>query len=68
MNKVKSFLLGYRLKFIKQVAPEIVISWNEDDKKFTFYQTYSFDENIKPIVIKKPIWLRIVEFIAYKVF
>ena len=68
MNKVKSFLLGYKLKFIKQVAPEIVISWNEDDKKFTFYQTYSFDENIKPIVIKKPIWLRIVEFIAYKVF
>lgn len=68
MNKVKSFLLGYKLRFIKKVAPKIVISWNEDDKKFTFYQTYSFDENIKPVVIKKPLWLRIVEFFAYKVF
>lgn len=67
MNKFKKILLGYKLKFIKRVAPEIVDNWNEDWKKFTFYQTCSFDENIKPVVIKKPIWLRIVEFIAYKV-
>ncbi len=65
MNKVKSFLLGYKLKFIKRVAPDVVDNWNETNKTFTFYQTHSFDENIKPIIVRKPLWLRIIEIIVY---
>lgn len=65
MNKFKKLLLKCKLNFIKRVAPEMVTHWNEDGKKITFYQTYSFDENIKPVVIKKPIWLRLIQLIAY---
>lgn len=65
MNKSKKLLLKYKLNFIKRVAPEVVTHWSEDNRKITFYQTYSFDENIKPVVIKKPIWLRLIELIAY---
>lgn len=67
MNKFKKFLLNYKLDFIKRVAPEIVTHWNETNKTVTFYQTQSFDESIEPIVVKKPAWLRLVEFVAYKV-
>lgn len=65
MNKFKKLLLKYKLNFIKRVAPEMVTHWNEDSKKITFYQTYSFDENIKPLVVKKPLWLRVIEETAY---
>lgn len=65
MNKFKKLLLKYKLNFIKRVAPEMVTHWNEDSKKITFYQTYSFDENIKPLVVKKPLWLRVIEKTAY---
>ena len=68
MNKVKSFLLGYKLRCIKRVAPDVINHWNETNKTMTFYLTHSFDGNIKPIVIKKPIWLRVVEFFAYRIF
>ena len=64
---MKKRLLKFKLNFIKRVAPEMVTHWNENSKTITFYQTHSFDENIKPIVVKKPLWLRVVEFIAYKV-
>ena len=65
MNKIKDFLLGYKLRFIKRNAPEIVTHWNEDNKSITFHRTYLFDENIKPIIVRKPLWLRIIEFIVY---
>lgn len=65
MNKVKRFLLGYKLKFIKRVAPDVIDHWNETNKTMTFYLTHSFDENIKPITIKKPFWLIVIEKIIY---
>ena len=65
MNKLKTFLLKFKLNFIKRVAPEMVTHWNESSKSITFYQTHSFDENIKPIIVKKPAWLRVVEKIIY---
>lgn len=65
MNKVKDFLLGYKLRFIKRNAPDVFDNWNETNKIFTFYLTHSFDENIKPIIIRKPLWLRIIEIIVY---
>ena len=64
---MKDCLLKFKLNFIKRVAPEMVTHWNENSKTITFYQTHSFDENIKPIVVKKPKWLQVVEFIVYKV-
>ena len=65
MNKVKDFLLGYKLRFIKRNAPDVFDNWNETNKTFTFYLTHSFDENIKPLIVKKPLWLRIIEIIVY---
>lgn len=66
MNKFKKSLLGYKLSFIKRIAPEMVTHWNETNKTFTFYQTHSFGENIEPVVIKKPIWLRVIEKFIYR--
>lgn len=65
MNKVKDFLLGCKLRFIKRNAPDVFDNWNETNKTFTFYLTHSFDENIKPIIVRKPLWLRIIEIIVY---
>lgn len=65
MNKFKKLLLKYKLNFIKRVAPEVVTHWNENNKSVTFYRSHSFDENIKPITIKKPFWLIVIEKIIY---
>ena len=65
MNKLKIFLLKFKLNFIKRVAPEVVTHWNENNKTITFYQTQSFYENIKSVVIRKPFWLILIEKIVY---
>lgn len=63
MNKVKSFLLGYKLRFIKRIAPKNFDHWNEDNKRFNFY----FVDG-SSIEVIKPKWLIVLEFLAYKVF
>ena len=44
---------------------EFVKFLNENNKSVTFYRSHSFDENIKPITIKKPFWLIVIEKIIY---
>lgn len=58
---IKNYLLGLKLNFIINSAPEQFTHWNEDEKVMNFY---SYTD--KPITIKKPLWLRCIELIIYK--
>ena len=64
---MKDKLLKLKLNFIRKNAPSMTTNWSENKEVFAFYQSDTYDENKKPIIIKKPVWLKCVEFVAYKV-
>lgn len=49
-----------KMNFIKDVAPERVTHLNEDKNSMTF-----FEINCDPVVVKKPIWLKMSEKLIY---
>lgn len=59
--KIKDQLLKLKLNFIRKNAPEQFTHWNEDKNIMTFYNCAG-----QSVTIKKPLWLRCIEFIAYK--
>ena len=57
---MKKQLMKAKMNFIKGVAPERVTHWNKDKNSITF-----FEINCDPVVIKKPLWLKMAEKLIY---